>query len=82
MTASMMKSANVDVIRGDDLWELITGIDGINPFKAEKVAGTIVLNIFKEKEPEETQKMSFWDMINHKMSLMEDDLELKDFSID
>ena len=82
MTASMMKSAKVDVIRGDDLWELITGIDGINPFKAEKVAGTIVLNIFKEKEPKETQKMSFWDMINHKMSLMEGDLELKDFSID
>ncbi len=82
MTTSMMKVADVDVVRGNDLWELITGVEGVNPFKAEMIAGIIVMNINKIKEPRETQKMSFWEMIDYKMSLMEPDLDVDDFSID
>lgn len=82
MTASMMKTAGVNVVRGVELWELITGIEGMNPFRAEKVAGIIVLNVYKQTEPMETQKMSFWEMLEYRMLQMEKDLDLNDFSID
>lgn len=82
MTASMMKIAGVNVVRGVELWELITGIEGMNPFRAEKVAGIIILNVYKQTEPIETQKMSFWEMLEYRMLQMEKDLDLNDFSID
>lgn len=82
MTSSMMKTANVPVIRSDELWELITGIEGMNPFRAEKIAGIIALNIYKKDEVEETQKMSFWELIDYKLPYFEKEVKFEEFSID
>lgn len=82
MTVSMMKRPDVDVYYGQNFWDFITGINDSNPIKAEKIAGLITTNLYKEGEPSEAQKLNYWELLNKRFNELIKEIDQTEFSLD